>query len=83
MSIAATIYRAHELEYIDDARYRALQIQTSKWRRSEPGEFRASTGTLLPRLVEVNGGTAAVAENFGINTKHLAALINWSHLRAV
>lgn len=83
MSIAATIYRAHELDYIDDARYRALQIQMAKWRRSEPGEFRSSTGTLLPRLVEVNGGTAAVAEKLGINPKHLSALTNWSHLRSV
>jgi Zn-dependent peptidase ImmA (M78 family)/predicted transcriptional regulator len=83
MSIAATIYRAHELEYIDDARYRALQIQTSKWRKSEPGAFKPSTGTLLPRLIEVNGGTAAVAAKLGVNTKHLAALTNWSHLRVV
>lgn len=83
MSIAAAIYRAHELDYIDDARYRALQIQTSKWRKSEPGTFPASHGTLLSRLVEVNGGTAVVAEKLGVNIKHLAALTNWSHLRAV
>ena len=83
MSIAATIYRAHELEYIDDARYRALQIQISKWRKTEPGAFKPSAGTLLPRLVEVNGGTAKVAEMLGVNAKHLAALVNWSHLRVV
>lgn len=83
MSIAATIYRAHELEYIDDARYRALQIQTSKWRKSEPGTFKPSVGTLLPRLVEVNGGTAEVASTLGVNVKHLSELTNWSHLRAV
>lgn len=83
MSIAATIYRAHELDYIDDARYRALQIQTSKWRKSEPGAFKPVTGTLLPRLIEVNGGTAEVAAKLGVNVKHLHSLTNWSHLRVV
>jgi Zn-dependent peptidase ImmA (M78 family) len=81
MSIAALIYRAHELEYIDDARYRSLQIQISKWRKSEPGEFRPRVGTLFARLVEVNGGAATVADRLGVNLKHLNALLNWSHLR--
>jgi Zn-dependent peptidase ImmA (M78 family) len=81
MSAAALIYRAHELEYIDDARYRALQIQMSKWRKNEPGEFQPVTGTLFRRLIEVNGGTADVARNLGINVKHLGTLLNWSHLR--
>lgn len=81
ISVAALIYRAHELDHIDDARYRALQIQMSKWRKNEPGEFQPVTGTLFRRLVEVNGGTADVAERLGINAKHLGALLNWSHLR--
>jgi Zn-dependent peptidase ImmA (M78 family) len=81
LSVAALIYRAHELEYINDARYRSLQIQMSKWRRSEPGEFKPSVGTLFSRLVEVNGGTKAVADRLGVNLKHLSALVNWSHLR--
>ncbi|AFS16443.1 MULTISPECIES: ImmA/IrrE family metallo-endopeptidase [Mycobacterium] len=81
MSVAAIIYRAHELDYIDDARYRALQIQMSKWRRTEPGEFKPATGTLFQRLVEVHGGTQDVAKRLGINPKHLAAVVNWSHLR--
>lgn len=81
ISVAALIYRAHELDHIDDARYRALQIQMSKWRKNEPGEFQPVTGTLFRRLVEVNGGTAEVAKRLGINTKHLGMLLNWSHLR--
>ena len=81
MSIPALIYRAHELGYIDDARYRALQIQMSKWRKTEPGEFQPVPGTLFPRLVEVNGGIADVAKRLGVNPKHLGALLNWSHLR--
>ena len=81
MSIAALIYRAHETEYIDDARYRSLQIQMSKWRKSEPGEFKPSLGTLFNKLVEVNDGPVSVADSLGINLTHLKWLMNWSHLR--
>ena len=81
MSVAALIYRAHELKYIDDARFRALQIQMSKWRRSKPGVFSPSNGTLFKRLVEVNGGATAVADLLGVNFRHLNQLLNWSHLR--
>lgn len=83
MSAAAMIYRAHELDYVDDARYRALQIQMSKWRKREPGEIQPVAGTLFGRLVEVNGGVAAVASRLGVNAKHLASLVNWNRLRAV
>jgi len=81
VSIASLIYRAHELEYIDDARYRALQMQMSRWRRYEPGSFGAAHGTLLSRLVDVNGGVAKVSANLGVNHRHLADLVNWTHLR--
>ena len=81
VSVAALVYRAHDLDVIDDSRYRALQIQMSKWRRKEPGEFNPMHGTLVNRLVETNGGVAAVAYGLGINAQHLAALTNWSHLR--
>ncbi|WP_349269128.1 hypothetical protein MPNTM1_04553 [Mycolicibacterium parafortuitum] len=81
VSVAALIYRAHELGYVDDARYRALQIQMSKWRKKEPGEFQPARGILFKRLVEVNGGSAAVAKKLGVNLSHLDALMNWSHLR--
>ena len=81
MSIAALIYRAHELGYIDDARYRSLQIQMAKWRRTEPGEFKSRPGALFKRLIDVNGGVDAVADNLGMNPKHLGELVNWSHLR--
>lgn len=81
VSVAALVYRAHELEYIDDKRYRALQIQMSKWRKSEPGRFDPIHGQLLPRLIEVNRGTEAVASDLGMNGRHVGELTNWSHLR--
>lgn len=81
-SVAALVYRAHETGVIDDQRFRALQIQMSKWRRNEPGEFPSSKGNLLPQLVEANGGVATVAPQLGVNTSHLAWLVSWTHLRA-
>lgn len=81
ISVAALVYIAHELDYIDDARYRALQIQMSRWRKSEPGSFEPIYGTLLSRLVEVNGGVTKVAADLGVNKRHLADTLNWSHLR--
>ena len=81
VSIAALVYRAHELEHIDDARYRALQIQMSKWHKAEPGTFGPVPGQLLSKLMKVNGGTSTVATNLGLNHGHLRELCNWSHLR--
>lgn len=81
VSVAALVYRAHELDFIDDARYRSLQIQMSKWRRSEPGEFDPARGTLLGRLVDVNGGVEAVGRELGLNRAHVATVVNWNHLR--
>ncbi len=77
VSVSALVYRAHELGYIDDARYRSLQIQMSKWQRDEPGRFEPAVGQLLPRLVQVNGGAADVATKLGISTTHLRDLIDW------
>ena len=81
MSVAALVYQAHEFDYIDDRRYRALQIQMSKWRKMEPASFAPVHGTLLSRLVETNGGVAAVANELGVSRKHLQELCNWTHLR--
>jgi Zn-dependent peptidase ImmA (M78 family)/transcriptional regulator with XRE-family HTH domain len=81
VSVAALVYRAHDLGYIDDARYRALQIQMSKWRRTEPGMFDPALGSLFGRLVEANGGRAEVARSLGVNERHLAGAMSWSHLR--
>jgi transposase-like protein len=40
--------------------------------------------SLFGRLVEVNGGVAAVAKKLGVNAKHLAWVADWSRrLRAV
>jgi Zn-dependent peptidase ImmA (M78 family) len=81
VSVAALVYRAHELDYIDDQRYRALQIQMSKWRRAEPATFTPAVGQLLSRLIQVNGGLGSVARTLGVNRKHLHALSSWNHLR--
>ena len=83
VSVTALVYRARELDYLDDSRYRALQIQMSKWRKAEPGSFEPVYGSLLGRLVEVNGGVGAVAENLGVNQRHLGELLNWNRLRLV
>ncbi|MEJ7741252.1 MAG: ImmA/IrrE family metallo-endopeptidase [Nocardioidaceae bacterium] len=77
----ALVYRAHDLDYIDDRRYRQLQIQMSKWRRNEPAYFAPVHGELMNRLVETNGGVDSVSRDLGVNRKHLQALTNWSHLR--
>lgn len=81
VSVAALVYRAHELGLIDDRRYRALQIQMSKWRRIEPAGMKAVHGELFARLVEVNGGLHVVATDLGVNPGHLATLTRWSPLR--
>lgn len=81
VSIAALVYRAHELGYIDDKRYRALQIQMSKWWTNEPGKFDPAPAQLLRRLIDANGGLDQVAKGMGVNRSHVAELVNWSHLR--
>lgn len=81
VAVSALVYRAHELDYVDDARYRALQIQMAKWRRTEPGSFDPNHGQLFARLVDVNGGITVVPDQLGVNPRHLADLLNWSHLR--
>jgi Zn-dependent peptidase ImmA (M78 family) len=83
VSVAALVYRAHELDYLDDRRYRALQIQMSKWHKHEPASFEPVQGELVGRLVETNGGSAAVASALGVNQSHLSELVNWARLRPV
>ncbi|MDP2622496.1 MAG: ImmA/IrrE family metallo-endopeptidase [Actinomycetota bacterium] len=82
MSVAALVYRAHELGHLDDSRYRSLQIQMARWRRSEPGEFPPVTGALLPRLVEEAGGHSTVAADLKMPVRHVSEVTNWSVLRA-
>jgi Zn-dependent peptidase ImmA (M78 family) len=82
VSVAAMVYRAHELGHIDDSRYRALQIQMSKWQKQEPAPFEPTVGALFARLIEVNGGIARVAASLGVKLEHLATLATWRHLRA-
>jgi Zn-dependent peptidase ImmA (M78 family)/transcriptional regulator with XRE-family HTH domain len=81
IAASALVYRAHELGHLNDKRYRALQIQMSKWRKSEPGTFAPAFGQLLSKLIEVNEGVEKVASKLGLNKAHLAQLTNWSHLR--
>lgn len=81
VSVAGLVYRAHELGHIDDRRYRALQIQMSRWRKNEPAQMSPVHGSLLGTLVEVNGGVATVADDLGVNADHVSECINWTHLR--
>ena len=81
IAASALVYRAHELGNLNDQRYRALQIQMSKWRKSEPATFPPAFGQLLPKLIEVNQGVAKVASKLGLNQTHVAQLTNWAHLR--
>ena len=81
VSVAARVFRAHELGVADDKRYRSLQIQMSKWRHTEPAAMEPIYGTLFGRLVEVNGGPSAVARDLGVNQDRLRALLSWNRLR--
>ena len=82
VSVAALVYRAHELNIIDDQRFRSLQIQMSRWRRNEPGRFAPTHGELFRRLIDINGGADSVSLQLGVNRKHLHDISTWSHLRA-
>ncbi len=81
LSVGSLVYRAHELDYIDDRRFRALQIQMSKWHKSEPAAFDPVHGQALPRLMDTHGGSEAVGKVLGLNRKHLAETVRWHHLR--
>ncbi len=81
VSVAALVYRAHEIGYIDDRRYRSLQIQMSKWRRNEPASFVPVYGELMNRLIAVNGGSRQVAMDLGVSKRHLDELSKWHNLR--
>lgn len=83
VSVAALIYGSHRLGFIDDKRYRSLQIQMARWKRKEPGHFPSVPGGLLPQLVEASGGTAAVADKLGIDPHHVRDVTNWQVLRSV
>lgn len=82
IAVSALVYRAHELDYLDDRRYRSLQIQMSKWRRNEPARFDPMYGELMNRLVSANGDVGNVSSMLGVNRDHLRELTIWRHLRA-
>lgn len=83
VSVAALVFKAHELGRVDDDRYRALQIQMSKWRRTEPGEFAPAVGKAFAALVDQRGGIASVATQLGVNPGHLAEVVDWRFLRGL
>ena len=83
ISIAALVYRAHQFDHIDDRAYRSLQIQMSKWRKTEPAAFPPVYGELLTKLVERHGGIRKSADNLELNPDHLREVTTWRRLRAV
>ena len=83
VSASALIYRAFHSGYLSDRSYRSLQIQMSKWRKNEPASFDIIPGTLLPELVEANGGVERCGEMLGLNPGHLSMVLDWRRLRAV
>lgn len=82
VAVSALVYRAHEHDFIDDKRYRSLQIQMSKWRKTEPAYFDPMYGELMPRLIAANGGVQASSKELVMNASHIGALTQWRHLRA-
>ena len=83
ISAAALVYRAHQRGFLDDRRYRSVQIQMSKWRKREPGRFDPKPGTFLPWLVREAGGVGACARDLGVHEDHLRQIATWRHLKAV
>lgn len=83
ISVAALVYRAHRFGYLDDRSYRSIQIQMSRWRKTEPAPFRPVYGRLLPELVKRHGGVLKCADRLGINPNHLRETTTWRLLRAV
>ena len=83
ISVAALVYRAHQHGHLNDRAFRSIQIQMSKWRKSEPAEFPPVYGQLLPDLVERNGGIPICADRLGLNQKHLREVTAWHRLRAL
>lgn len=81
MAVSAQVRRALDLEIIDGARYRSLQIQMGKWRKVEPAGFDPAYGQLFSQLVEANGGPEEVADLLGLNQRHITDVIRWHHLR--
>lgn len=54
MSIAALVRRAHDLDLIDESRYRDYQIRLSRlgWRQAEPGNLALESPHLLRSAIE-------------------------------
>ena len=83
ISVAALVYRAHQFDYLDDRAYRSIQIQMSKWRKTEPAAFPPVYGQLLPKMVELYGGIRSCAEYLELNPNHIREVTTWRRLRVV
>ncbi|WP_420612095.1 ImmA/IrrE family metallo-endopeptidase [Candidatus Spongiisocius sp.] len=83
ISVAALVYKAHQLGYLDGRSYRSIQIQMSRWRKTEPGSFAIKPGRLLPKLVRMHGGVLRSARHLGLSPDHLREVITWHPLRVV
>ena len=77
LSIAAGIYRARSLGILDSDRHRSLQMQTARWRKSEPASFPPRHGRLFTKLIDTRGGSEAVGAELGIAARHVAMLVAW------
>lgn len=80
VSVAALIYRARDLDIISAERFRSLQIQKSTtWgRKREPNDSRVMTPGLLRKMIDIRGGTEAVATELGVPPSHLEQLVAWA-----
>ena len=83
ISVAALVYRARQFGYLDSRSYRSMQIQMSRWRKTEPASFQPVYGQLLPKLVERRGGVTLCAKNLGLNPDHLREVTTWRPLRVL
>ena len=83
ISVAALVYRAHQFGHLNDRAFRSIQIQMSRWRKTEPADFAPVHGRLLPALVDRCGGIRACANHLGLNQSHLQEVTTWHTLRVL
>ena len=68
---------------LGDRSYRSIQIQMSRWRKTEPASFDLKPGRLLPKLVRTHRGVLSCAQRLGLNPDHLREVTTWHPLRVV
>ena len=93
-SMASIVRRARDLQVIDEAKYRSLNVQISQrgWRRAEPVEVPREEPSLLGQVIDVHHRehgytTAELASVTGLNLDEYVALFSdgraGAHLRAI